>query len=77
MTGSNRRHSACKADALPAELITLYLRCGAHYATGFYKVLIYLKFFQKNLKTGETMQPTGTTVKLEAEKSPPKRAFPW
>ena len=22
MTGSNRRHSACKADALPAELIT-------------------------------------------------------
>jgi hypothetical protein len=23
MTGSNRRHSACKADALPAELITL------------------------------------------------------
>ena len=23
MTGSNRRHSACKADALPTELITL------------------------------------------------------
>ena len=25
MTGSNRRPSACKADALPAELITLRL----------------------------------------------------
>ena len=24
MTGSNRRHSACKADALPAELITQF-----------------------------------------------------
>jgi hypothetical protein len=34
-------------------------------------------FFQKNLKTGETMQPTGTTYKLEAEKSPHQRAFPW
>ena len=30
MTGSNRRPSACKADALPAELITLHSRCGAH-----------------------------------------------
>ena len=26
MTGSNRRPSACKADALPAELITLVLK---------------------------------------------------
>ncbi len=29
MTGSNRRPSACKADALPAELITLVLCDGA------------------------------------------------
>ena len=28
MTGSNRRHSACKADALPAELITRLLLRG-------------------------------------------------
>ena len=27
MTGSNRRPSACKADALPAELILLVLIC--------------------------------------------------
>jgi hypothetical protein len=33
-------------------------------------VLIYLKFFQKNLKTGETMQPAGTTYKLGTEKNP-------
>ena len=25
MTGSNRRHSACKADALPTELIAPYV----------------------------------------------------
>ena len=30
MTGSNRRPSACKADALPAELITLVSRSGAY-----------------------------------------------
>ena len=28
MTGSNRRPSACKADALPAELITQMLSAG-------------------------------------------------
>ena len=27
MTGSNRRPSACKAPALPAELIALSLKC--------------------------------------------------
>ena len=34
MTGSNRRPSACKADALPAELITqslISLRCSIYY----------------------------------------------
>ena len=30
MTGSNRRPSACKADALPAELITLVSSSGAY-----------------------------------------------
>ncbi len=30
MTGSNRRPSACKADALPAELITHVSRSGAY-----------------------------------------------
>ena len=30
MTGSNRRPSACKADALPAELITLSRSSEAH-----------------------------------------------
>ncbi len=34
MTGSNRRPSACKADALPAELITLHSRSGAHSTSG-------------------------------------------
>src|SRR3990167_2514503 len=33
MTGSNRRPSACKADALPAELITRCLR-GAKFTQG-------------------------------------------
>ena len=32
MTESNRRHSACKADALPTELITLCCR-GAYLIT--------------------------------------------
>ncbi len=46
MTGSNCRHSACKADALPTELITLsYRSVGVYY--------IHLKlgvkpFLQKN-----------------------------
>ena len=35
MTGSNRRPSACKADALPAELITPEIREGAFYRNPF------------------------------------------
>ncbi len=33
LTGSNRRHSACKADALPTELSALYvfIVCVVHY----------------------------------------------
>ena len=33
LTGSNRRHSACKADALPTELSALYdfIACVVHY----------------------------------------------
>jgi hypothetical protein len=46
MTGSNRRPSACKADALPAELITrVALRGGAIYAEAFAKSTPCLKFF--------------------------------
>ena len=37
MTGSNRRPSACKADALPAELITLRLARRAIYAEARHK----------------------------------------
>ena len=46
MTGSNRRHSACKADALPAELITrLHLRGREIYAGTEAKSIPRLKFF--------------------------------
>ena len=46
MTGSNRRPSACKADALPAELITrVALRGGEIYAPDSPKSTPCLKFF--------------------------------
>ena len=33
LTGSNRRHSACKADALPTELsaLNVFIVCEVHY----------------------------------------------
>ena len=34
MTGSNRRPSACKADALPAELILQYICLATSYSSG-------------------------------------------
>ena len=48
MTGSNRRPSACKADALPAELITLRFGVGASYTNNPQCLdlnAIYLKYF--------------------------------
>jgi hypothetical protein len=48
MTGSNRRPSACKADALPAELITLRFGVGASYTKNpqcLVLYAIYLKYF--------------------------------
>ncbi len=45
MTGSNRRPSACKADALPAELITHRLARRAIYAEGFAKSTPCMDFF--------------------------------
>ncbi|WP_206663099.1 MULTISPECIES: hypothetical protein, partial [unclassified Pseudomonas] len=53
----NRRHSACKADALPAELITrLHLRGREIYAGGEAKSIAGLEFFSK----------TGFSCKLQA-----------
>ena len=50
MTGSNRRPSACKADALPAELIAriaLSLSDKTYYILGFYKCQqVFLIFFE-------------------------------
>ena len=43
MTGSNRRHSACKADALPTELITLAV--GVYYIHLHMTVKYYFKYF--------------------------------
>src|SRR5690554_7727268 len=48
MTGSNRRPSACKADALPAELITLVSRSGAHDRQLFSVWLALKKKYFKN-----------------------------
>ena len=42
MTDSNRRHSACKADALPTELITLAV--GVYYIDLHMAVKPYLPF---------------------------------
>ena len=55
MTGSNRRPSACKADALPAELITLRaelsLNNAAHYKQPNVRyATIYRYFFYKYQK---------------------------
>ena len=65
MTGSNRRPSACKADALPAELITHVSRCGAH-STGDLQpwqalIAVFLNFDQ--------------TSNSRHKKSDPKVAF--
>ena len=44
MTGSNRRPSACKADALPAELITL-VKASPHSTQAVLRVNPYLQIF--------------------------------
>ena len=48
MTESNRRHSACKADALPTELITRFAWCevaikpkNAWYGKCFWRIFVF------------------------------------
>jgi hypothetical protein len=71
MTGSNRRPSACKADALPAELITrVALRGGAIYAEALAKSTPCLKFFFQivfcrcfaDARNGCRQPPSGATT---------------
>ena len=50
MTGSNRRPSACKADALPAELITLVSSSGAydrHKLTNWQALNCFISIFKQ------------------------------
>ena len=52
LTGSNRRHSACKADALPTELSALFKTSSSfdevHYRESFTGVKRFSAFFLKN-----------------------------
>ena len=50
LTGSNRRHSACKADALPTELsaLNVFIVCEVHYRESLTGVKRFSTTFQKN-----------------------------
>ena len=60
MTGSNRRPSACKADALPTELITQRTKCY------LFSILSQVQGWLKKINGGtdgtRTRDPQGSTV---------------
>ena len=73
MTGSNRRPSACKADALPAELITHRLARRAIYAEAPPKSTPCLKFFSESFCT----PPTAPSMAASAQgKTVPSQRSP-
>lgn len=49
LTGSNRRHSACKADALPTELsaLNVFIVCEVHYRESLQPVKRFCHSFPK------------------------------
>ncbi len=49
LTGSNRRHSACKADALPTELsaLNVFIVCEVHYRESLQPVKRFSQSFPK------------------------------
>ena len=69
MTGSNRRHSACKADTLPSELIPHKLVDpeGNAPSSFDYQSNVLLLYYGSNLAPLEGLEPpTSTSAKLRS-----------